>query len=535
MTATRYSLLDDDLITIRDTEDERRRTTLPEVFAQLSDDDIASFEALQAHQKQAWYSFLTQLGAMAVARENGGDLPTSADRWREVLLALGGGEEATWSMVVEDVSKPAFLQPPLPEGSLDEAGFSLDIETPDDLDMLVTSKNHDLKMHRIRRPEVEHWMYALVTLQTLEGFLGRGNYGIARMNGGFGNRPLVGVTPDLSWGTRFNRDVGLLIERRPELIEERFRGDGIALLWSKPWDGAKDSRIPLSECDPYFIEICRRLRFRENDGELECWRTNTKDYRVDNVRDLNGLIGDPWTPVDISDQKALTVSGQGFDYQLLQQIWLGGDDDTYEPPPALEFSNSEVDGGHLIATSLVRGQGKTEGLHRRRIPVPNDVAGLFLGEPSERKKIARRAERRVDRAGQVQKKVLAPALISLLEAGQDRGIEYGDVTPWLDHFDSEIDDRFFDELWGSFEREMSDREAEIAWQKLLFELAQAELERAIETCALPDIMRYRAISEAESRFWSAAREILGEYFDDAFDTDDESSDETEETHEQRVQ
>jgi CRISPR system Cascade subunit CasA len=527
MTDTGYSLLTDDIITIRDTDGDRHTTTLPDVFAQLVEGDIASFEALQAHQKQAWYGFLTQLGAMTVARENDGDLPSSADQWREHLLALSDGEQAAWWMVVEDTSKPGFFQPPVPEGSLDEAGYSLDIETPDDLGMLVTSKNHDVKMHRIRRPNIEHWMYALLTLQTLEGFLGRGNYGIARMNGGFGNRPLVGVTPDLSWGTRFTRDVQVLIGQRPELVADRFADDGIALLWTEPWDGAKDSRIPLSACDPYFVEICRRLRFRENDdGELECWRNNTKDYRIDNVRDLNGLIDDPWTPVDVSDQKALTVSGQGFDYQLLQQIWLGGDDDTYEPPPALEFRDSEADGGHLIAASLVRGQGKTEGLHRRRIPIPNDVAGLLFGDESRREKLGRRAERRVDRTGRVQKKVLAPALISLLEAGQDRGTEYGDVTHWLDHFDSAVDDLFFDELWHSVEQEMSDREAKVAWQETLFDLAHDELERAIETCPFPDIMRYRAISEGESRFWSAAREHLGAYFDDEFDANADATSET---------
>lgn len=534
MNVKTHSVLSDDRIRIRSSGGDTVRATLPEIFARLVEDDVASFEALQAHQKQAWYSFLTQLGAMAVARENDDELLRSAEQWRDALLALGGGEEETWSMVVEDVSKPAFLQPPVPEGSIEEAGFSLDIETPDDLDMLVTSKNHDIKMHRIRRPSVEHWIYALVTLQTLEGFLGRGNYGIARMNGGFGNRPLVGLAPDLSWGTRFCRDVRVLVSTRPDRVANRYSDDGIALVWREPWDGSKESRIPLSECDPYFIEICRRLRFRtSDDGELECWRTNTKDYRIDNVRDLNGLTGDPWTPVNVSDQKALTVSGQGFDYRLIQEIWIGGDDDNYEPPSALQFHDDDTDGGVLIATSLVRGQGKTEGLHRRTIPVPQKTARLLRSKGGERQIVGRRAERRVDRASEVQKKALAPALISLLEAGQDRGIEYGDVTRWLDHFDSEVDDRFFDELWRSFEEEMSDREAEVAWQKVLFDLAQTELERAIETSPLPDIMRYRAISDATSRFWAAARGVLDEYFAQEFEEDNETK-ETEELDERPV-
>jgi len=86
-----------------------------------------------------------------------------------------------------------------------------------------------------------------------------------------------------------------------------------------------------------------------------------------------------------------------------------------------------------------------------------------------------------------------------------------------------VDDRFFDELWDSVEQDMDEREAEIAWEETLFELARAELERSIETCPLPDIMRYRAISEAESRFWSAARDILGAYFEHEFDAYDDST------------
>jgi CRISPR system Cascade subunit CasA len=48
----------------------------------------------------------------------------------------------------------------------------------------------------------EHWFYALLTLQTMQGFLGAGNYGISRMNGGFASRPSVGLAPSDRWGMR---------------------------------------------------------------------------------------------------------------------------------------------------------------------------------------------------------------------------------------------------------------------------------------------------------------------------------------------
>jgi len=70
-----HSLLDDPLLRTRRPDDTVSGRTLPEILNQLSQDNIRSFEALQAHQKQAWHSFLVQLAAMAVARETGGTPP----------------------------------------------------------------------------------------------------------------------------------------------------------------------------------------------------------------------------------------------------------------------------------------------------------------------------------------------------------------------------------------------------------------------------------------------------------------------------
>ncbi|MFB6263811.1 MAG: type I-E CRISPR-associated protein Cse1/CasA [Bradymonadaceae bacterium] len=521
MSSTAYSVLSDPLFSVGRADGTSAQATLPQILAELSTGTIGSFEALQAHQKQAWYSFLVQTAAMAVAREGGGDLPETPEAWRELLLALGGGGEEPWCLIVEDVEQPAFFQPPVPEGALEEAGFDLDIETPDDLDMLITAKNHDLKRHRIRRPDPEHWIYALVTLQTLEGFLGRGNYGIARMNGGFGNRPLLGVTPDLDWGSRFRRDVRVLLDERDESTADRYDGDGHALLWIEPWDGSKDDRIPLRDCDPYFVEICRRLRFREgDDGELQCWRTNTKDYRIDGVRDRDGVTGDPWTPIDETGPKALTVSGSGFHYERLYDILF---DEEFERPPALEFRGPESEGGYLLAATLVRGQGETEGLHRRRVPVSENVSRLFAAGETQREQLGRRAKERIATTDAVERNVLYPSLAALLQAGQDRDVDYDDVSHWIDHFDDAVDEIFFEELWRSFDEGMSDEEATLDWQETLFELAEQELERAIGSCPMPSILRYRAISAAKSRFWAAVREQLPEYASETFDTDESST------------
>ena len=88
-----------------------------------------------------------------------------------------------WELVVDDWSKPALLQPPT-VAATDRAAYKNRLPTPDALDMLVTAKNHDLKQERMVGASEQDWLFALVTLQTTEGFLGAGNYGVSRMNGG---------------------------------------------------------------------------------------------------------------------------------------------------------------------------------------------------------------------------------------------------------------------------------------------------------------------------------------------------------------
>ena len=503
-----YSLLDDPLFRVRLPDNTVQGASLPQILHRLTQDNLLSFEALQAHQQQPWHSFLVQLAAMTTAREADGAPPSNADEWRDALLSLADGDDAAWHLVVADVSRPAFLQSPVPEGTLDDAGYKADVPTPDQLDVLITSKSHDVKARRIRHAEPEHWIYALVTLQTMEGFLGRGNYGVVRMNGGFGNRPLVGLSPDLSWGEHFRRDVDVLLSER-DALSERYTLDGPALLWTRPWDGAKDSAIPLDACDPYFLEVCRRIRFQDDDGDLVCWRANTKGQRVDAPDSLNGDTGDPWTPIEKSSGKALTLPGEGFTYDRLQDIVFEGE---YAPPPALQFRDSDDGHMYVVARALVRGQGKTEGLHHRIVPVPNDALAN-LRKKSEREQLAQRAQNRVERVQEVQRSVLYPAIGTLLGGGDTEAIDFEDVAPWLDAFDRTVDARFFEALWASVD--MSDHEAREHWASLLWEEAQTQFDDAEDHAPSSSTRYWRARSSARTIFHGAARNTLKYAFSDA--------------------
>ena len=89
--ASRYSVLDEPLFRVTLETGEERGLTLPEVLVQLSSGDVASFVALQFHQRQAWHCFLVQLATLALARDGRHDLNLTSDQWRALLVSLAEG------------------------------------------------------------------------------------------------------------------------------------------------------------------------------------------------------------------------------------------------------------------------------------------------------------------------------------------------------------------------------------------------------------------------------------------------------------
>jgi len=231
------NLLTEPLIRIRRGDNEEK-VTLPELFAVAIADDLDSVVALRPHQKQALHAFLVQVGAMALLAADRRGPPSTAEAWTTLLrgLAPDYSRDEPWCLVVDDLAQPAFLQPPVSEGDL--SCLKEKEVTPDALDMLVTSKNHDLKAARITSAEPDLWLFALLTLQTCEGFLGRGNYGISRMNGGFASRPFVGIAPKGRWGAQIRRDMERLIELRSEIVANYpiYREEGgLSARWPCCW------------------------------------------------------------------------------------------------------------------------------------------------------------------------------------------------------------------------------------------------------------------------------------------------------------
>ena len=161
--------------------------SLPEVYAALAADEVEAFPALRPHQRHAWHAFLVQLGAMSMRRAGISDPPEDEAAWADLIRGLTPEfpDDEPWQLVVDDITKPAFMQPPTSSPDL-EKDYKGVVSTPDELDMLVTSKNHDLKAAAATHASADDWIFALVDLQTMEGFGGAGNYGVSRMNGGLG-------------------------------------------------------------------------------------------------------------------------------------------------------------------------------------------------------------------------------------------------------------------------------------------------------------------------------------------------------------
>ncbi|MBF0426747.1 MAG: type I-E CRISPR-associated protein Cse1/CasA, partial [Magnetococcales bacterium] len=277
----RHNLMEDPLLRVDRGDGGRVGCSLPEVMAGLTRQEIVAFAALQPFQVHAWHAFLVQLAAIALHQAGEEILPDTANAWRQILRALTPDwpNDAPWHLLVEDLSQPAFMQPPVPEGSL--APLKNRFAQSDAIDVLVTAKDHDIKMARVGDPRPEHWIFALVNLQTMEGFSGRDNYGIARMNGGLASRPGVGIRPGgADAAAHFRRDVAFLRHYRPELLSRHSgypEAGGVGLTWTLPWDGG--SSLALHDLDPYFIEVCRRVRLAEDSGQLVAHTSTSKGPR----------------------------------------------------------------------------------------------------------------------------------------------------------------------------------------------------------------------------------------------------------------
>lgn len=501
------NLLDERLLHYRRTDtSERIATTLPELFVAMAHDHVRDFPALRPHQRHPWHAFLVQLAAIALHCSQRTEPFETVAEWREALLLLSPDDPdgAAWCLV-SPVNRPAFMQSAEPSGSIDN--WKNCLVAADELDMLVTSKNHDLKAARMLCSTPEEWVYALLSLQTQEGFLGAGNYGASRMNGGFASRCGVGVHPNKRWGGRWKRDVAVLVEARDALVESFgfSKARGLNLVWLMSWDG--NNSLPFSSLDPFYIEICRRVRCINAVGCIRAFVTGSKAPRIA-AKELNGVTGDPWMPMDSSAAKALTIGGRGFDYKLAAELLLGS---KFTKPIAQNWLTSDdTEGVYLLAQGVARGQGKTEGYHERRIPVSRTIRKAFLAQNTD--ELAKLSESRIAVIAEVRKMLWAALAVLFGNGAKDasgKDKDANDATKeraslFAQPFETQCDTQFFSELIE--EIEATDREAvRNQWLLTLALRAEAVLQTAFTAGPRSGQQRYRAQSAALGRLHGLMR------------------------------
>jgi len=496
-----WNLLTEQVIHVQVAGNQKKLCSLPEIFSLLCNNEIVSFPHLAAYQKQSWYSFLIQLAGLALATAGSDKCPDPGANWLSLIRNLTGKfpDDQPWHLVVNDLSQPAFLQPPVPENSLKE--FDGPFFSADENDILVTSKNHDVKMRRIIKPEPDHWVYSLVNLQTMQGYLGLGkggrNYGISRMNGGFGSRPLVHYTKSLLWGESFKRDLSILLKERQNLIKSyNFREqDGVGLLWLLPWDGK--TSLSLTELDPFYIEICRRVRLTVDNGKISLYRRGTTNPRIAS-EEINGNTGDPWTPVHKTSGKSLTVSKTGFEYRLMQKLLFSND---YSPGVCQKPTETDTT---IRAVCLARGQGQTQGFHERIIPIDPRARSWFI--PAEKRNHLGWLSGEYVKLAALIRQALRRSIKILLKAGREKAQLHSrwDET-LLSQFDSEVDQIFFPFLWAALEK--PEPEQLISWQEKTAEIGRKILSSAEQSLPLSTALRYKAVVQAQAVYQAAVRKI----------------------------
>ena len=516
-----YNILTEPLIRIDTSDRGRFEASLPQVYAVLMADGVEAFPALRPHQHHAWHAFLVQLGAMAMHQAGLEGPPETAEEWSRIIRGLTSDwpEDEPWQLVVEDITEPAFMQPPAKDWTSYDFRAKELFWSPDALDMLDTAKNHDLKTSVAFDADVQDWIFALIAMQTTNGQVGRGNYPIARMNSGDGSRSAFSVTPFLRPGGHIQRDIRVLLAHSPEIMEEMpFDWNGLGLLWTKQWDGEREE-LPLRTLHPFFIEVCRRRRLSVDDKSCLYAVKAPSEGRLINAAKNRGVVGDPWMLINLVDKngvKALTLQPDSFSYKEVTKYLTSGD---WKRPILSRPMQGERNINLTMRGIRRKKGGQTEGYYERIVPVRSErlrTAMIRNAAGLDSDDLGNIAQARVIQVGTVQG-ILRHAIATYIARSdaarvnnilrsrpQDNPLRKK-VDEWVGKLDEIVDATFFDDLQTEFEAEEGERQG-IRHHWLLngnsgvIDHARALLGEATESLPCPGIYRYKARVNAEGLF-----------------------------------
>ncbi|HYD53942.1 MAG TPA: hypothetical protein VEA99_14995 [Gemmatimonadaceae bacterium] len=322
-----------------------------------------------------------------------------------------------------------------------------------------------------------------------------------------------------------------LLEERAAILED-YRDcypatGGIGLVWLEPWDGA--TSLPLEKLDPYYVEICRRVRLGVRDGDTLYALTKPSERsvsRVDSDQMPGGRTGDPWVPLAVEKgiRVAYTAPKRPFRYDRLVSLIFPLSTDAHAATPArLQVPRQADDAGALriVARVLVRDRMKTGtfGYHERHVAVTKSMRRM-LGLNQVSDYAAHVAAERVKDASEIARRVLYPALLAVYTAApsaterqRDDDTAKDRVRRALDRFDDAVDATFFADLDEEL-RHDGDATAQQAvrsrWLASLRERGHAVLESALASAPRAAMRHYRTQVRARARFGAAFARHFGE-------------------------
>lgn len=517
----KHHTLQEPLFTIQHPGNEAVHVSLPEVLAALSAGVDLAFTKLRPHQRPAWHAFLVQLAYLVLEADDDPAPPSDAPTWAAKLRTLTAGfDDGPWCLINTDWQHPAFLQPPCSAARVGD--FKRSADSAQDIDILVTSRHHDEKGGKLplAAGELDTLIYALVSLQGWSSFLGAGNYNTMRMNGGFSSRPQFRLAYARGSGAEFRRDLIALLNTRDELAQlvqdAGSIGSGHAplhkLLWLLPWD---EGSVPLADVHPLCLEVCRRVRLvAGEDGQLRLLRASSNAMRVA-AKEARGVVLDPWVPIVKSSDgaKALTAQARTLGYRSLQGLLFDTSQTTLPTlarPSAKERRSMAGQMATLIAQVLVSGDGGTDGLLVRELPMPPAVRARYATNDAL---LGQRSKQFVELAAAAAGKALRPALLQFVDGGSDVDWKNRDFSkaadPWVARYEAAIDESFFTVLFATIEQDLPDTPAQSRWAKWLAGAARAQLAEAADFLPTRDASRLFARTRAERMLNASLRKQFG--------------------------
>lgn len=211
------------------------------------------------------------------------------------------------------------------------------------------------------------------------------------------------------------------------------------------------------------------------------------------------------------------MDARGFGYRRLSEILAQGG---FIRAPLQTVGPAETQEGGgvpyvLVCRAMARGQGKTEGLHERRIRVTPEAVGAFLPEKGD--ELAAISRARLNEAGEIGR-ILRRALMVLFQNGPERDRfaprdpnSADRAAPFLGAFDRGIDADFFDHLFAEVAAGgESERTALCArWLTMLKDRARAMLAGAEAGAPTSSVRRLRSRVRAEAALDAGFRKAFG--------------------------